>query len=120
MHRRHRLKRSADFQLLRLEGRRWHHPLVMMVARANDREISRFGISTGKRLGKATVRNRVKRLLREAVRRNIQNIDAGWDCLFIARSNATEASYSDLEAAILDLLQRSSLLKPPPNQPMTG
>lgn len=112
MHRRHRLRRAADFELLRQEGKRWHHPLLLMVTRANNQKFSRFGFSAGKRLGKATIRNRVKRLLREIVRRNMSAIDAGWDCLFIALDGAAGVTCSELEAAVVELLQRSNLLKP--------
>ncbi len=63
MERRHRLRRAVDFELLRNEGRRWHHPLILMVVRVNDQHISRFGYSTSRRVGKATSRNRIKRLV---------------------------------------------------------
>ena len=111
MQRRHRLRRAADFDLLRREGRRWHHPLFLMVVRANDQHISRFGISTSRRVGKATSRNRVKRRFREIVRQRLQEIEGGWDCLFIARSGAAETSLPELETAVIELLQRASLLK---------
>jgi ribonuclease P protein component len=110
MQRRHRLRRAVDFDLLRREGRRWHHPLFLMVVRANDQHISRFGYITSRRVGKATSRNRVKRLFREIVRKRLREIDSGWDCLFIARSSAVEASFIELETAVIELLQRAGLL----------
>ena len=109
MQRRHRLRRAVDFELLRREGRRWRHPLVLMVVRANDQHVSRFGYSTSRHLGKATSRNRVKRLFREIVRRHMREIKTGWDCLFIARSGATEASFYELEMAVTELLRRAGL-----------
>jgi len=110
MQRRHRLRRTVDFDLLRREGKRWHHPLFLLVVRANNQQISRFGYSTSRRVGKATSRNRVKRLLREVVRRRLQEIESGWDCLFIARNGAVEASFIELETAVIELLQRAGLL----------
>ena len=111
MQRRHRLRRAADFELLRREGRRWRHPLILMVVRANDQQVSRFGYSTSRRLGKATTRNRVKRLFREIVRQQVREIKSGWDCLFIARRGAAEASFFELEMAVTELLRRAGLLE---------
>ena len=110
MERRHRLRRAVEFELLRNEGRRWHHPLILMVVRVNDQHISRFGYSTSRRVGKATSRNRIKRLLREVVRGQVREIENGWDCLFIARQGAAEASFVELETAVIELLQRAGLL----------
>ncbi|HUS94790.1 MAG TPA: ribonuclease P protein component [Patescibacteria group bacterium] len=120
MQRRHRLRRAVDFDLLRREGRRWHHPLVLMVVRANGQQISRFGYSTGKRLGKATSRNRVKRLFREIVRRKLRELDSGWDCLFVVRNGAAEVSYVELEIAVNELLQRAGILNSTEIQELLG
>ena len=110
MQRRHRLRRAADFDLLRRKGKRWYHPLVVMVVRANNQQISKIGFSASRRIGKAVSRNRVKRLFREVIRRQVQDIEVGWDCLFIARSGAAEASYLELETAMTELLQRACML----------
>ena len=112
MQRRFRLRRSADFELLRLEGRSWRHPIAILIFKANGQDVSRFAFSTNRRLGKATVRNRVKRQLREAVRRQIPAIEIGWDCLFVARWRATEASYAEIEGAVSLLLDRAGILLP--------
>jgi ribonuclease P protein component len=110
MLRRFRLRRSADFESLRRNGQRWHHPLAILVVNPNGRPGSRFGFSASRYIGKATVRNRVKRLLREAVRKRIETIQPGWDCLFIARSPAAEADYHEIEEAVAQLLWRADVL----------
>lgn len=111
MYKRHRLRSAADFDLLRKEGRRWHHQLIVMVARENGHQYSRFGFSASKRLGKAAIRNRTKRICREIVRHHIRRIEVGWDCLFIVRQNASIATYAEIEDAILELLERAILIK---------
>jgi len=45
MQRRQRLRHASDFALLRREGRRYHHPLLVLVVRANGGAESRFGFS---------------------------------------------------------------------------
>lgn len=109
MQRRFRLRRSTDFESLRRDGRQWHHPLAILVINPNRRPESRFGFSASRHIGKATVRNRVKRLLREAVRKKIDAVQPGWDCLFIARRAAVEADYREIESAVTQLLCRANV-----------
>jgi RNase P protein component len=54
------------------------------------------------------VRNRVKRLLRETVRCNLEAVPVGWDCVLIARSPLSAATYSETEDAVLQLFQRAA------------
>jgi ribonuclease P protein component len=112
MRRQLRLRRSSDFDLLWLHGQRWHHPLAVLVVRKNDQQTSRFGFLASKRVGNATERNRAKRLLREAVRQQLNEIRKGSDCLFIAKRDTVKASYADVEAAVNHLLRNGGLIKP--------
>ena len=110
MRRRLRLRRSADFVQLRRRGKRWHHPLILLIVGPNDLEHSQFGFSVSRHFGKATDRNRMKRILREVVRSRLEQIESGWDCLFVARPRGKGATYSELNAAVGQLLERSGAL----------
>jgi ribonuclease P protein component len=110
MQRPYRLRHPADFERLRHEGQRWHHPLAVLVTGANNQPISRFAFLASRRVGKAVARNRARRLLREAVRLKLDDIQRGWDCLFIARRDTPGASYQEVEAAVGQLLGRAGLL----------
>lgn len=110
MRRRLRLRRSADFHQLWRRGQRWHHPLVLLIVGPNDLEHSRFGFTVSRQYGKAADRNRMKRILREVVRSRLEQIESGWDCLFVARSLTNDATFSELNVAVSQLLKRSGLL----------
>ena len=74
---------------------------------------SRFGFSVSRRIGKAVVRNKIKRRLREATRLRMAQIRPGWDIVFIARKPIGQASYQEIDAACARLLRRASLLREP-------
>ncbi|MEW5989614.1 MAG: ribonuclease P protein component [Chloroflexota bacterium] len=105
-----RLRGNAVFEPLRKQGRRWHHPLATLVVRPNEVGISRFGYAAGRRVGRAVARNRAKRLLREAVRRQAGRVRPAWDCLLIAREQTPLASLAEVEAAVLELFGRARIL----------
>jgi ribonuclease P protein component len=77
-------------------------------AMPNGLPLSRCGFSVGKNIGKAVVRNRVKRLLREIVR--LTPIKPGWDIVLIARSKSSIAQFADLKKIIENLLSRAQIL----------
>ena len=61
---------------------------------------TRGGLAVGRSVGGAVVRNRVKRLLREAVRNRFDRLPDGWDVVLQARKSSTDASAYALDAEI--------------------
>ena len=66
----------------------------------------RIGITASRKLGGAVVRNRVKRLVREAFRRHKLLFPAGLDVVFIAKKNAVEVEYDQVVREIEKLCRR--------------
>jgi ribonuclease P protein component len=66
---------------------------------------SRFGISIKKALGGAVVRNRIRRRIREILRRNRTEIPTGWDIVIHPRTTVAQAAFAPLEAELLRLLR---------------
>lgn len=100
------LRSRKDFQALQATGRSRAHPLLILRWRRNDVGRPRFGLSTGRRIGGAVVRNLVRRRLREALRASERRPHGGWDVLVVARPQSATASYADLEQALDRLLRR--------------
>jgi ribonuclease P protein component len=103
------LKLNHIFQrLYRTSGQA--SPYMVLYARKNRTGTNRVGITVSKKLGKAHVRNRVRRRLREVYRLNEDQFQPGWDIVVVARSRAVEAKFSKLTESYLSLAARAGIL----------
>ena len=84
---------------------------MVLYARPNRLGINRIGITAGKKLGKAVVRNRVRRRLREVYRLNEDRFQSGWDIVVVARSRCITASFEKLTDSYLSLAEKAGILK---------
>jgi ribonuclease P protein component len=104
------LTRPDQYAVVHSKGRSWVDNLVVMRVLPNSLDISRYGFSVSKRVGRAVIRNRVKRRLREILR--LKQLVPGWDIIFIARPLVADASYAGLKKSIDNLLSKARLLRP--------
>ena len=102
------LTKRAQYQKVYELGIARSNKFVMIKALVNNLEFSRYGFSVNKPLGKAVVRNRIKRLLKEIVR--AAPIRSGWDIVFIARQGAVETDYHQFKKSVEKLLMQADLL----------
>ena len=110
MQKRFRLTRSEDFKRVRQTGKSYAHPLVVLVAQANEaKNHLRVGVSAGKAIGTAVDRNRAKRLLREAMRPLLPKIASGWYLILVARPKLVSATLADVTSALTNLFTRAKL-----------
>ena len=86
------------------------HPLLAARIARTDLETTRFGFATGRALGSAVVRNRVRRQLREVLRGMAPSFQPGWDVLIIARPALVDADRNALLTALNRLLGRGGVL----------
>ncbi len=110
--REYRLTSPADYRRVRSEGRSWANGLLVISRAPNGLPVSRFGISVSRRLGGAVRRNRVKRLLRESVRRQLDIIRPGWDVVLIARKGIVGKDLPSVDRALSELLGRAQVYRP--------
>ena len=85
---------------------------LVLYARRNRSDCNRVGITVGKKLGKAHIRNRIRRRIREVYRLNEDKFQPGWDIVVVARSRAVEAPFDRLTRSYLSLAQKAGILKP--------
>jgi ribonuclease P protein component len=103
------LRRRGDFEALGRLGTARGNRLLVLRWRRTDGPATRIGLSTPRSLGGAVERNRVRRRLRELVRRDYPRMGSGWDLLVIARPEASRASWEELGDALASLLARADI-----------
>jgi ribonuclease P protein component len=109
-----RLTQSAEFAQVKKNGRVYRGRSVLLsILRANGATRFRAGFITSRALGSAVARNRVRRRLREIVRKHQGEIVDGTWIVTIARANAVGATYQELEVEWLRLAKRASILATP-------
>lgn len=84
---------------------------LVLYARKNRSGGNRLGITVSKKLGKAHIRNRTRRRIREVYRLNELCFQPGWDIVVVARSKAVEASFDKLTGSFLALAKKARILK---------
>jgi ribonuclease P protein component len=104
------LSQTDDFSRLAEKGVSRTHPLLVGRFVRTDGDETRFGFATGRRLGGAVVRNRVRRRLREVLRAMAPSFQPGWDVLIIARPAIVEADHAALVNAMRRVLRSGGVL----------
>lgn len=118
-----RIASDGDFSRV-LSGKRFVcQGMFRLYAAPNDLEMPRFGISAGKTVGNAVVRNRLKRLGREAFRRHQHEIPPNFDYILIitqkkpnnraknntiSKESTPNPQFKDIESTFLTMVQALS------------
>lgn len=113
MQKKYRLKKNRDFRRIYNQGKSTaNRELVIFVKENPNIEYFRLGISVSKKIGKAVVRNRIKRLIKETFRLFLNNHDLKrhLDIVIIARNPTSSMDYSKFERSVKDLLKKSNIL----------
>jgi len=98
----HRVRKRRDFERAYEEGKKVVTPEFALFMFPNGTSISRLGITTTRRLGKAVIRNRARRLVREAYRTNQQNVPSGYDMVVVVRAPLLKRNARELATILID------------------
>ena len=84
---------------------------LVLYARKNRTGGNRVGVTVSKKLGKAHIRNRIRRRLREVYRLNEEKFLPGWDIVVVGRAKALDAPFHKLEKSYLSLAKKAGILR---------
>lgn len=107
------LKRNSDFRRLYSKGRSFGSPVLVTYVMKNRLGRNRYGITTSKKTGKAVLRNRSRRLIREAFREITSSgeLAEGYDFVFVARSKTPFVKSYDILREMKKELKRAGVLE---------
>ena len=104
------LRGKKDFNAVHNRGRSVANQALVLLVVHDERFNGKVGFAASKKLGGAVVRNRVKRLMREAYRLNKNSLRRDFAMILVGRKFLVKAKFADAEKAFLDLCRRAQLL----------
>ena len=103
------IKHNYEFRRLYSAGKSAATGLIVVYYRRNRRGANQLGITVGTKVGKAVVRNRIRRRLKEIYRLHEPVMRRGFDIVIVARGKSRYAAYRQLEADFLRLVDKLGL-----------
>jgi len=96
---------------VRRVGKSYAHPLVVLVVSSSAEISIRIAIITGKSIGSAVERNRVRRRIRAICDALLPEIKTGFHVVLIGRAPSSRATFAELERSIESVFHRASLIQ---------
>jgi len=106
------IKKNHEFRRLYSKGKSAANPWLVVYCRKTGRGTNRLGITVSAKLGKAVVRNKVRRRLREIYRLREDKLLRGIDLVVVARTRCTRSSYQEMERAFERACRELKLFAP--------
>lgn len=109
-----RLQAKYDYRRVKRIGKSAYSPyFTLLYAPAKDPKNLRFGfVASSKFDQRATQRNRARRLLREAVRKELPDMRMGYDIILITKNKMKGARFEEVGSSLNQVLSKISLLRP--------
>ena len=112
----YRLKKNREFKNVYKRGKSIANDLLVLYIFKNrnnkDSEnlpYNKLGVSVSKKVGNSVVRSRVKRLISENYRLKLDNLEKGYDFIFVASIKIKDKNYHEIENSIISLLKKAGL-----------
>jgi len=106
-----RLRSDREIREGYRQGRRRVGRLMVMWLRSGENASLRLAVVSSRKVGNAVARNRARRRLREAFRRNRHRLAGELDIVLVARRPIVESTADEVETELLDLAREAGLLK---------
>jgi len=105
-----RLKKNWDFKRVYRYGRTVVSRNIVLYYCPNGLKFNRIGFSISKKVGKSVVRNKIKRIYREAFIRVENQLVKGYDFVIIARKPAVNVSFQEAFKELYNFCRKGQLL----------
>ena len=103
-----RLRRSRDIAAVRAEGRAVRRSTFVARVRAHDANGTRVAVVAPRSVGSAVMRNRARRRVREAFRRELASTQPAADFFVTVRPEAVSAPHATIVADAASVLREAA------------
>ncbi|HPQ41136.1 MAG TPA: ribonuclease P protein component [bacterium] len=103
------MKSTRDFREIYRIGRKYPGRFFVLFVTPREDQLVRFGVTASRRVGNAVVRNRAKRIMREAVRHVFPVMQCGADIVLVARAGIRETGTSGVLHQLSEQLRKARL-----------
>ncbi|NNU90747.1 MULTISPECIES: ribonuclease P protein component [Anoxybacillus] len=109
MKKKYRIKKNDEFQEVFKKGKSVaNRQFVLYVLDKPEQPYFRIGLSVSKKIGKAVVRNRVKRYIRQVFQEERDRVQVGKDYVIIARVPVATMEYEEVRKSLVHVLRRAN------------
>ncbi len=107
------IKENSEFQKVLKSGKWFSSECLVIYVSENEKDENRVGVAVGKKAGKSVVRNRIKRLIREAYRLNEEKLEKSFDIIILWRSSTSidNTNFDNVQKSLLKCLGKANLIK---------
>lgn len=108
-----RLTKKRSFEKVKEQGKLFQgQNFAIAVLARRDKEPCRFGFVVSNKISKkATIRNRIRRVLREAARANLPRLKAGFDVIFLVKKKILDVKTEEIGDEASSILKKAGLLR---------
>jgi ribonuclease P protein component len=97
-----RLRKRWEFLAVQRHGKRRSGRYVVVIGALREEGPPRLGVTVSRKVGSAVIRNRIKRLIREAFRLQQHQLPSCMDLVVVARRDSREATLDDIQRELLN------------------
>jgi len=111
LNKRQRIKKNEEFQTVFKKGKSFaNRQFVVYCLKKENQTAFRIGLSVGKKIGNAVVRNRVKRYLRQTFLELKDEVRQDMDYVIIARNQAANLDFHETKKSLEHVLKIAKVL----------
>lgn len=109
--RENRLKKRYQFNYVYKAGEHFSGEFMVLYTASSKTKNIKVGLAVTKKVGHAVVRNKIRRRLREIIKKQLPNLKQNYNIIVVARDNISKASFVELENEFIKLTKKANLVK---------
>ena len=105
-----RLKKRYQFNYVYRSGEHFSGEFIVLYIASSKTKNIKIGLAVTKKIGHAVVRNRIRRQLREIIKKQVPILKQNYNLIVVARDNITSASFEKLSIEFSKLIKKANLI----------